>query len=91
MECKQKFNDTFDRNIESIKIRSKCKWYEEVEKNSKFFLNHEKNCATKSEVRLLEIKGKESKKHKKIMENFHRFYKGLFSIYVPVSNKYLCN
>lgn len=60
-------------------------------KKSEFFLNHEENCAIQSKVPLLEIKGKEIKNHKKIMKNFHRFYEELFSIYVPVSNKCLCN
>ena len=56
VDCKRKLNDIFDRNVKGIKIRIKCKWYEEGEKNSKFFLNLEKNCAIQSKVRLLEKK-----------------------------------
>ena len=32
----------YERIAESVKIRSKCHWYEEGEKSTKFFLNLEK-------------------------------------------------
>ena len=58
LDCKRKLNDIFGENI---KIRSKCKQYEEVEKKSIFLFNIEANCAIQSKVRLLEIEGKEIK------------------------------
>ena len=39
LDCKRKLDDIFDQKVESIKIRSKCKRYEEGEKNSKFYFN----------------------------------------------------
>ena len=32
----------YERIVEGVKIRSKCHWYEEGEKSTKFFLNLEK-------------------------------------------------
>lgn len=39
LDCKRKLDDIFDQKVESIKIRSKCKRYEEGKKNSKFYFN----------------------------------------------------
>ena len=32
LDCKQKLNDIFDRNVKGVKIRSNCKWYKKREK-----------------------------------------------------------
>ena len=40
--CKTKLEQIYDHIAESIKVRTKTQWYEDVEKSSKFFLNLEK-------------------------------------------------
>ena len=87
LDCKRKLNDIFDQNGERIKMRSKCKCYEEGEQNSKFLLNIEKNRAMQSKVQLPEITGKEIKDQERIMEKLYQFYENLFSKDVTVSNK----
>ena len=84
MDFKPKLNDIFDQNVEGIKMKSKCMWYEEGEKHFELLLNLEKNCALQSKVHLLEIKGKQIEDKKKIIENF---YENLFSNGVTVSSK----
>ena len=49
----------FMRTAEGLKIRSKCQWYEEGEKSTKFFLNLEKKQSIKALVRKLEVNRKE--------------------------------
>ena len=41
-KCKKDLELIYERTTEVIKIRSKCQWYEEGEKSTKFFLNLEK-------------------------------------------------
>ena len=42
-KCKKDLELIYERIAEGVKIRSKCQWYEEGEKSTKFFLNLEKN------------------------------------------------
>ena len=39
LKCKRDLNYIYDQKLEGIKMRSKCNWYEDDEKSSKFFLN----------------------------------------------------
>ena len=39
---KNKIEEIYEKKTEGARIRSKCLWYEEGEKSSKFFLNLEK-------------------------------------------------
>ena len=41
-KCKNDLQRIYERTAEGVKIRSKCQWYEEGEKSTKFFLNLEK-------------------------------------------------
>ena len=45
LECKQKLQNIYTKKANGIRIRSKCNWYENGEKSTKFFLNHEKYLA----------------------------------------------
>ena len=42
LECKQKLQNIYTKKANGIRIRSKCNWYENGEKSTKFFLNLEK-------------------------------------------------
>ena len=44
---KNKLDKIYKQKINSMKIRSKCDWYQYGEKSSKFFLNLEKSSCTK--------------------------------------------
>ena len=48
LECKQKLQNIYNKKVNGIRIRSKCNWYENGEKSTKFFLNLEKYLATQS-------------------------------------------
>ena len=41
-KCKKDLEIIYQGIAEGVKIRSKCQWYEEGEKSTKFFLNLEK-------------------------------------------------
>ena len=87
-DCKRKLNNIFDRDVEVIKIRSKCHWYEK-EKKIKIFLESWKNRALRSKVHL---EGKFlCKRPRNITENLYQLYENLFSNDVPVSNKSIWN
>ena len=47
-------NKTYEQNINGIRIRSKCNWYECGEKSSKFFLNLEKYRAAQRTIEILQ-------------------------------------
>ena len=42
-KCKDELDEVHDNIAEGAKIRSKCQWYEENEKSTKYFLNLEKS------------------------------------------------
>ena len=44
--CKQKLQNIYTKKVNGIRISSKCNWYEDGEKSTKFFLNLEKYCVT---------------------------------------------
>ena len=69
-KCKKDLELIYERIAEGVKIRSKCQWYEEGEKSTKFFLNLEKKRSVKGLVRKLEVNGKEICDQAKIIHKF---------------------
>ena len=76
-KCKKDLELIYERIAEGVKIRSKCQWYEEGEKSTKFFLNLEKkiNKKIKSDplkhfVRKLKVNGKERVNRSQIFLSF---------------------
>ena len=51
--CKEELNSIYDSICEGIIVRSRCNWYEEGEKSSKYFLNLEKKRFTVGVVKKL--------------------------------------
>ena len=41
-QCKKQLEKTFQSISEGIRIRSRCQWYEKIEKSTKYFSNQEK-------------------------------------------------
>ena len=51
INCKNTLEEMYDDIAQGIKVRSKCRWYKEGEKATKFFLNLEKTKATQGTVK----------------------------------------
>ena len=47
--CKLELENIFDKKVEGANIPSKCEWYQDTEKPTKFFLNPEKEKAINKE------------------------------------------
>ena len=77
--AKQRFEEINDEKAVGSILRSRCAWYEDGEKSSKFFLNCEKNNAVKSSIRtIIDENNVELTEKKPIMDRIHRFYSDLF-------------
>ena len=50
---KNKLDEIFDHITEGIRIRSKCDWYEHIEKSTKFLLNLEKQRVAQNTIKNL--------------------------------------
>ena len=77
--CKSKYEKAYDYITKGAIIRSQVKWYEEGEKNTKFFLSLENNKKKKSTIR--KIYNKENKlisNPKEIMTELKSFYSDLY-------------
>ena len=59
LECKQKLQNIYTKKVNGIRIRSKCNWYKNEEKSTKFFLNLEKYRATQGRLRTIIVNKKE--------------------------------
>ena len=51
--CKLELENIYDKKAEGAKICSKCEWYQQVQKPTKFFLNLEKQKPINTRVRQL--------------------------------------
>ena len=78
INCKKQLEEIYDDITEGIKVRSKCQWYEEGKKSTKFFLNLEKTKATQGTVIKLEISNKEIDNPVEINKKLERFFENLF-------------
>ena len=76
-QYKADLDEIYDNIAEGIKIRSKCQWYEESEKSTKYFLNLEKKQIEKSIRRLVTDK-KDFIKHNGINNEIFSYFKSLF-------------
>ena len=59
-DCKTQLEQIYKIKANGIKIRSKCEWYEQGEKSSRFFLNLEKSRAIQDQVRTVIYDDKET-------------------------------
>ena len=75
---KNQLEEIYDDIAEGIKVRSKCQWYEEGEKSTRFFLNIEKTKATEGTVKKLDINNKEIDNPVEINKELERFFENLF-------------
>ena len=68
----------YDHIAEGVRIRSKCLWYEEGKKSTKFFLNLEKQRGNQNRDRKLTGNEKEINNETEILNQIKRFYETLF-------------
>ena len=59
LEYKQKLQNIYTKKVNDIRIRSKCNWYENGEKSTKFSLNLENYRATQGYLRIIIVNKKE--------------------------------
>ena len=78
LECKQKLQNIYTKKVNGIRIRSKCNWYENGEKSTKFFLNLEKYRATQGCLRTIIENKKELNDSQQINDALYNFYLTLF-------------
>ena len=60
----------YDHISESIRIRSKCDWYEHGEKSTKFYLNLEKKRRYQNQIRKRIFDAKERDEHVDVIDKF---------------------
>ena len=68
----------YDHIAEGIRLRSKCDWYEQGEKSTKFFLNLEKQRGNQNRIRKLIVNQKEINNETEILNRIKLFYETLF-------------
>ena len=79
LDCKERLDNLYQEQINGIRIRSRCDWYEYGEKSSKFFLNLEKSRAVQGQIRYLLSGDNELTNKKEINNHLYMFYKSLFT------------
>ena len=68
----------YDKMVESIIIRSRARWYEHGEKNSKYFFNLEKRNHIRKDIRKLRLSGVITVDPFEILEGEKKFYENLY-------------
>ena len=78
--AQEKLKTLREKKIEGVMIRAKAKWHCEGERNSKYFLNLEKQHFLEKKIpKLIDEQGKELVDIKDIVEEQKRFYQHLYS------------
>ena len=75
---KDKIEEIYEKQTEGARIRTKCLWYEEGEKSSKFFLNLKKRRGIQGQMRKLIVNNQDIAHQNKIQNELLFFYKNLF-------------
>ena len=77
-KCKRDLEDIYDNIAEGRRIRSRCQWYEEGQKSSKFCLNLEKFNGPQSQIRKVMVNIQEITDPNKIKNVIRNFSESLF-------------
>jgi len=75
---KEKLEKLYEEKIESIIIRSRARWHEHGEKNSKYFFNLEKRNHVKRHTRKLRLSGVITTDPFEILDAEKTFYESLY-------------
>ena len=87
VECKQKLQNIYTIKVNGIRIRSKCNWYKNGEKSTKFFLNLEKYRATQGCLRTITVNKNELKGYQQINDALYNFYQTPFKEKLSISEE----
>ena len=87
IDCRNKLDKKYEQKINGTRIRSKCDWYENGEKSSKFFLNLEETRAARSTIRNITI-DKRKTLHVKVILTLIKAY---FQKILTCQRMKLCN
>ena len=77
-KCKVDLYEIYDNIAEGVKVRSKCQWFEESEKSTKYSLNLEKKQAKRSTIQRLVTDKIDLVKHNDINNEIFSSFKSLF-------------
>ena len=87
LKCKQKLQNIYTKKGNGIRIRSKCNWYKNGEKSTKFFLNLEKYRATQGCIRSIIEDKKELNDSQQINDALYNFYQTVFKEKLSISEE----
>ena len=79
LKTNEKLGTIHQEKANDIRIRSKCNWYEQGEKSSRFFLNLEKSRAFQNQILNILIDNIEINNQKDINKELYLYYKNLFN------------
>jgi hypothetical protein len=88
---KGELNEYSNYVTEGIILRSKCKWYEEGEKSTKYFLNLERRNKKKSCIRKVFSNNLEVTNQNKILKHISDFYGDLYSLKSDITEEECVN
>ena len=80
-QCKTQLQKIFENISEGIRVKSRCQWYEEGGKSTKFFLNQEKLHGLQGKVRKVIVNSKEITSNSEIRKELRNYHKALFKNY----------
>ena len=75
---KEKMEKLYEVKVEGIIVRSRARWHEHGEKNSKYFLNLEKRNHIRKHVRKLQLSGVITSNPFEILQAEKEFYESLY-------------
>ena len=77
IECKQSLQN-LSKKANVTQLKSKCNWYDNREKSTKFFLNLEKCCTNQGCLRTIIVNKEELNDSQQINDVLYNFYQTLF-------------
>lgn len=87
-----KLDEMYRQKAKGAFIRSRSKWLEEGEQNSRYFFSLEKYRSTNNSIRKLNVNGAITEDHRIISEFCSKFYKDLYSSqYSPTASNNFFN